>query len=614
MSIKHSTRLLNKLFEDKDFLVDKESVPYIVRDIINMNWWNTCNYMLGYQKNKRVNLDIPTYRMKVIAVILKEFYRHNQSKYKDKKLLIKELKGYIEGNVKQLRQLRLYSIDYRRNDSQFFYKDGKCTWLDCTSRATYAWKYVGQNGYIDFNNKCVVEDAELIIDHCKHTTVYPYKKELLDYFQSGINKVKKEIFSQRNKQYTVKKWVKKLNIKVIPSRKWLFDLISHVRTDPYKNNEKKLLKEGKLKGNNELLYGYKTNGSIITNTKVIIASHASCASCISYASRASIAGNASNASCISDARHASIASIASIASRASIASDASRASNASRASGASHASSASSASDTSRASGASHASCISDASRASSARHESSANGNKINNWFNVPNAIGKLKNLDHPPMFLKNKFATAGHWKINKDLIINCKLGWIDPFLGWGESPLHAKKMKKNYVGIEINKDAMKGYLLPYVQKAVNKYGDKKTKVELRLGDSMKFYPDLVKKFDLCYTSPPYFKFEDNGFHNKVIQDCIDYDEYHERVTKPVFKNVYKYLVKDGILALQTEKDNKLKLKWINAIESIGFKLINATITGQAKIKYSKFSKSDQNLLIFVKVIKRKVKLKKRS
>jgi hypothetical protein len=106
-----------------------------------------------------------------------------------------------------------------------------------------------------------------------------------------------------------------------------------------------------------------------------------------------------------------------------------------------------------------------------------------------------------------------------------------------------------------------------------------------------------------LCYTSPPYFDFEDYGFHNKIIQECIDYDEYHKRVTTPVFRNVHEYLVKDGILALQTEKDKTLKQKWIDAILPLGYELITDTITGQEKNKYSKMSKRDQTLLIFKKV-----------
>lgn len=541
-------RLLNAIFENSDFLIDDESTPYIVRDIINMNWWNTCDYLLGYKNNRRVSLTPPTHRMKLIAIILKEFYRYNQNSKKNEYKLKQELHKYISGQNNYLQQLKLFSMDYRRNDSQYFYKNGKPTWLDCTSRATYAWKYVAQNGYIDFDGVCRVIDGEKIIKHCKEDSDYSYEN-CMDLFCQGENKVKLEIFSQRVNQMTVAQWVESLGIDVIKSREWLFKEIRHVKTDPYKNNEKKLLKEGKLIGNNELLYGYRTFGvyvdDSIKNSTEISSNNISRASAASHAIRASYACNASGESRASDASSASHASSAGI------------------------------------------------------------INTDKsFLSWENVPTAIGKIDGLDFPPVFKKNKYGIAGHWKINEKLVESCNVGWFDPFMGHGESPLCARRMNKKYVGIEINEAAMNSYLLPYVQSAINEKNNlfNTQNVEMRLGDSSIFMPDLVNKFDLCYTSPPYFDFEDYGYFNKTIIDCENYDEYHQRVTVPVFSNVYKYLIDSGCLALQTEKNKTLKNKWIDVICSIGFVLISNTITGQEKNKYSNLARRDQTLLIFEK------------
>jgi len=561
------SRLLNKLFEDENFSVDRESVPYVVRDIINMNWWNTCEYMLGYQKNKRVSAKA-TYDQKLIGILLKEFYRHHQLKLRDPEKLNIELKRYLASETNYLRQLKLFSMPHRRNDSQNFYKGGKATWLDCTSRATYAWKYVAQNGFLDFDGIVRVLGGNDIIKHIKNESVYPYKENALKLFAEGDNSVKAEIFSQRQSQNTVKKWVDKLGIKVIDSRQWLFDEISHVKTDPYKNNEKRLLRDGLLFGVNETLYGYYTSYSI----KKCDVSSFSSASCVSHASDASNAGRASCASRASDASYASCASRASEASRTSQASDSSRASDASKAS---------------RASRASHASAASDAGVTRT---------QEIDNWFNVPTAIGPLKGLEHPPVFKKNKYGMAGHWKIDKNVVSLAKKGWFEPFFGHGESALYAAREKIRFTGIELNPDSMNGYILSYIQPLVKDY------CTLINGDSSIFRHELIDQFDLCYTSPPYFDFEDYGFHNKIVQECFDYDEYHERVTIPVFKNVYKYLIKSGILALQTEKNKTLRGKWIKAIERVGFKHESSLITGQENNKYSKLSKRDQNLIIFKK------------
>ncbi len=69
-----------------------------------------------------------------------------------------------------------------------------------------------------------------------------------------------------------------------------------------------------------------------------------------------------------------------------------------------------------------------------------------------------------------------------------------------------------------------------------------------------------------------------------------------------PVFKNVYQYLTPGGTLAIQSEKNNEAKKKWISVIKSIGFNLVSTGVTGQEKNKYSMLSKRDQTLLIFCK------------
>ena len=576
-------RLLNKLFCDENFLLDSQSLPMVIRDIVNMNYWNTCDYLLGYQKNKRVCIDA-TFEMKLMAILLKEYYRFHMESLKDSDDFEKELQVYITAEKSPTRQLKIHSMKFRRNLSQFFHSKGEPTWLDCTSRATMAWKYVVQNGYVDFDKLCRLIDGNKIVETLKKNSVYPDRAAFSKYFKQGKSRVKSEILSQKKEQAKVCDWVEKLGIKVAESRLWLFEEIKEVRTDPFKSYEKALFNRKELLGNNEIHYLRSKKQNVDFS---------------SLASDASSVSDVSRASSVSRASHASSASNASGASRAS---DVSRASHASYASRASNASSASSASRASSASSASNASRASDVSHASSASLSCDSPQAKNCSWFNVEKAIGELKGLDHPPIFEKNKFALSGHWKINKDLAQSCQLGWLDPFCGHGETPLYASKIGKNFVGIEINEKSMNGYIKPFIEKAIKKHGNPNVRSEIRLGDSSVFQEDLVGSFDLCYTSPPYFKFEEYDMTNPVIFECEDYDEFHERVTKPVFKNVYKYLVSGGILALQTEKDKTKKNNWIKTIESLGFKLIEDTITGREVHKYSIYSKRDQSLLIFDK------------
>ena len=137
-------RLLNELLENESFEVDQESVGYIVIDIINMNGWNSCEFLIGYNNNKRL-YSKSTQRMKLIGALSKEYYRLNiHNNYRDVDLLKKQLEDYITGEGKALSQLKYFSAENRKTSSQYYHKNGESTWLDCTSRVHYAWVYIAQ--------------------------------------------------------------------------------------------------------------------------------------------------------------------------------------------------------------------------------------------------------------------------------------------------------------------------------------------------------------------------------------------------------------------------------------------------------------------------------------
>lgn len=512
-------------------MIDEESLGYLVRDIINMNWWNTSGVLLGYKKNKRIYAPF-TETQKRIAVQLKEFYRYRIISIRDERKFRDELRGYISGSVKVLRQLSAWSTPSRANPSQYFTKeDGTMTWVDCTSRASYAAKYVFQNGYIDFDGKCRTLGSSAIVNAisaggCEDLGI-------TDFFEEGVNGVKAEIFSQKEEQLTVLDWVSKLNIRSLSERTWVLDAVGHVRTDPYKRYEAELVKAGKAPGVNERLYGFGTSATL---------------------SDVSAASNASHASRASRASHASRASDASAVSRASAASAVSRASAA-------------------------------------------GSTGFLGGSWSECDNAITKPKNLFYPKEFRANIFAIAGNWKINEKVVARAKLGWFDPFSGHGVSPLYAKRNGIRYLGFDTNERAFEEYLSIVADECTNSPG---VKVEIRCQDSTVFCPDLINKFDLCYTSPPYYNFEEYGGNRSHYSGCKSYEEYHQKVTIPVFTNVLQYLVPGGILALQTEKDKSKQELWKRVICSIGFVFRESGLTGTEKNKYSTQSKRDQSLAVF--------------
>jgi len=544
-------RLLFRLFSDAAFSVDDKSDGYIARDIINMNWWNTCGILLGYRGNRRIVGPVPE-TIKRIAVQLKEFYRVRRLMIRNETKLRRELEQYVRGESQTLEQLGAFSMRTRANPSQYFHRGGEMTWVDCTSRATFAAMYVAQNGYVDFDGKCRLVDGATVAEFVSRGLCTDLG--VTDFFVSGENQVKREVFSQKADQKTVEQWVEDLGIEILPERRALFDRIKHVRTDPYKVFEADQLLRCAARGVNERLYGLGTfatlAGRTVDNSSV---------------SRASYASNVSSASA------ASAASDASHASNVSSASDASRASN------------------------------VSAASDANSRWHNiqplpQNPTGDA---WQLSPCAIQKPPGLEYPREFRAGIFALAGVWKIDHEIVRLARLGWFDPFSGHGKSPLYAKRHGIRYLGHDTNERAFREYLHVVNEVCAQEPGPD-ARVEQQ--DSTVFRPHLVGQFDLCYTSPPYFNFEEYGGNTAHFDGCRSYAEFHERVSRPVLKNVYQYLVPGGVLALQIEKKEKAKRAWMQVVSDCGFVISDARLTGVEKNKYSMLSKRDQNLIVALK------------
>jgi len=287
-------RLINQVFENLEFAVDEASIPYLVRDIVNMNWWNTAGVHVGYRDNRRLQQVFPE-TQKRIAVQLKEYYYIRILRTKDTAKLEAELRDYIAGKIKKSEQLSAFTYEIRANPSQHFHrKDGTMTWVDCTSRATYAAKYTFQNGYLDFDGKARMLGAGDIVNaidsgSCEDLGVR-------DCFVEGHNAVKGEVFSQKYRQLMVKEWIQKLGVVVNHAREWLLPIIGEVRTDPYKVWEAQEVKAGRARGLNEALYGYYTSNTVKSDDRLTKASSASAASSASHASNAINASSASRRS------------------------------------------------------------------------------------------------------------------------------------------------------------------------------------------------------------------------------------------------------------------------------------------------------------------------------
>lgn len=212
-------------------------------------------------------------------------------------------------------------------------------------------------------------------------------------------------------------------------------------------------------------------------------------------------------------------------------------------------------------------------------------------------------KGYRYPDNISTNRFFMFGSFNGNLELLRQfCpKNAFVfDPFAGHGDRALFFMEYGcKTYIGNDTNEKEWT-FLNENLIKLINKYKKFNQTCEVRIKNSMIYEPELENKVDFVYTSPPYFDFEMYDGFTEQIAGMKTYDDFHREFSVPIFTNVYKYMKDGGIVILQTEKDKKLKDKWIKMMESVGFK--NITENDLSNEQKHGINKTIQEIGIFVK------------
>lgn len=185
-----------------------------------------------------------------------------------------------------------------------------------------------------------------------------------------------------------------------------------------------------------------------------------------------------------------------------------------------------------------------------------------------------------------------------------------LDPFAGEAIKGLIAEKLKHKYYAIEIRKDQIKENT-----KLGNKLGLKPTYVN---GDSNDIYSLLKEygKFDLCFTSPPYYDLE--MYSKRDASSSITYGIFM-KTYKNIFKQCYDLLNDNRFLVVKVSEVRNEEGEYygfvsdnINLFKDIGFKYYNEIIllnvVGTASVRASgyfthrKVARMHQNILVFYK------------
>lgn len=118
-----------------------------------------------------------------------------------------------------------------------------------------------------------------------------------------------------------------------------------------------------------------------------------------------------------------------------------------------------------------------------------------------------------------------------------------LDPTMGWGGRLVGACALDvPKYIGIDLNKDLEKPY-----KEMTEKLKELGTKTEIKLMFKSALDVDYSKlKYDMVFTSPPYYNIEIYKGTKKQSKD-----EWDENFYKPLFEKTYKYLENGGYYIL---------------------------------------------------------------
>jgi len=124
-----------------------------------------------------------------------------------------------------------------------------------------------------------------------------------------------------------------------------------------------------------------------------------------------------------------------------------------------------------------------------------------------------------------------------------------LDFSAGWGGRALAAMSLDINYIGFDTNTDLKK----PYAE--MIKAFPHDSKVEIHFQDSSKV--DYSKyKYDMVFTSPPYYIKTKPTEAYKNMPHYKDRDEFNDKFLFPVVRNTYNNLQSGGTYALNVPMD----------------------------------------------------------
>lgn len=133
-----------------------------------------------------------------------------------------------------------------------------------------------------------------------------------------------------------------------------------------------------------------------------------------------------------------------------------------------------------------------------------------------------------------------------------------LDPCAGWGGRAVGAAVCGNiQYFGIDVNHSLKIPYqnMCAFLNSKINTENiDNTQKINLTIADATTFdYSQIEPKYDMVFTSPPYYFIEKYN-HNKAYNNSKD--EMDEQFYIPLFSNTYLHLLPGGCMALNVNRE----------------------------------------------------------
>lgn len=184
-----------------------------------------------------------------------------------------------------------------------------------------------------------------------------------------------------------------------------------------------------------------------------------------------------------------------------------------------------------------------------------------------------------------------------------NVNNNWYDFSCGWGARLIGAMRNNVNYFGTDPN------YLLceqlENLKKDYSSINKVSSTIEICCAGSEEFKPEWENKIGLAFSSPPYFNFEDYKYGNQSYKEGVSYEDWKENYLRPTFKNIYKYLIKDGYFLINIKNLKKYPLveDSLKIAQECGF-IFKEVVPMDDNIQRPNISDYVEPILVFTKAL----------